>query len=101
MCYIIQDLILILSNSRKFNLSGDTMFRFFENFSIVVSRILKNVNAVTGALLLVSCFFLPLHAGRVFTDQATGKTVIELTVDGLPNSTSTDVYRFVFGLLRR
>ena len=68
------------------------MFRFFENFSIVVSRILKNVNAVTGALLLVSCFFLPLHAGRVFADQATGKTVIELTVDGLPNSTSTDVY---------
>ena len=39
------------------------------------------------ALSLIS----PLHAGKVFTDPKTGKTVIELTVDGLPNTTGTDV----------
>ncbi len=39
------------------------------------------------------CFGLSstLHAGRVFTDPKTGKTVIELIVDGLPNATGTDV----------
>ena len=39
------------------------------------------------------CFGLSsaLQAGRVFTDPKTGKTVIELIVDGLPNATGTDV----------
>ena len=42
-------------------------------------------------LFLLVCAVLPLYGGKVFTDARTGKTVIELTVDGLPNPTGTDV----------
>ncbi len=44
---------------------------------------------IMAALLLGA--IQPLSAGRVFTDPKTGKTVIELKVDGLPNAVGTNV----------
>ena len=53
---------------------------------------MKKAVVMAGVLTaLVLCWMSSLHAGSVFTDRKTGKTVIELTVDGLPNPTGTDV----------
>ena len=43
------------------------------------------------AALLLPGLIPSLAAGRVFTDRKTGKTVIELRVDGLPNAVGTNV----------
>ena len=53
---------------------------------------MKKVAVMAGVLTAFVLFWTSsLHAGSVFTDRKTGKTVIELTVDGLPNPTGTDV----------
>ena len=54
---------------------------------------MKNISLLlrSALLFLFACAVLPLHAGKVYTDARTGKTIIELTVDGLPNPTGTDV----------
>ena len=53
---------------------------------------MRKVAVMAGVLTaFVLCWTSSLHAGSVFTDRKTGKTVIELTVDGLPNPTGTDV----------
>jgi len=43
------------------------------------------------AVLLLPGLIPSLEAGQVFTDRKTGKTVIELKVDGLPNAVGTNV----------
>ena len=53
---------------------------------------MRKVAVMAGVLTALVLFWTSsLNAGRVFTDRKTGKTVIELTVDGLPNPTGTDV----------
>jgi len=52
---------------------------------------MKRVAVMLGILAALAMLQTPLKAGQVFTDRKTGKTVIELKVDGLPNPTGTDV----------
>ena len=52
---------------------------------------MKRVAVMLGVLAALVMLQTPLKAGQVFTDRKTGKTVIELKVDGLPNPTGTDV----------
>ena len=53
---------------------------------------MRKIAVMAGVLAAFALSWMSsLHAGTVFTDRKTGKTVIELTVDGLPNPTGTDV----------
>ena len=53
---------------------------------------MRKVAVMAGILTaFVLCWMSSLQAGAVYTDRKTGKTIIELTVDGLPNPTGTDV----------
>ena len=54
---------------------------------------MRKVAVMAGILTaFVLGWMSSLQAGTVYTDRKTGKTIIELTVDGLPNPTGTDVH---------